>query len=208
MPSKQDFEAFQASHGNALPAIFGQIMDSNNISAVVNGVPGAQQNNDARKNRAQQSYNEMNQYNDMIKNIVKAIEKEHATISNSVKAMKARVYKIKQELNEKTDLAKLRKEQASDVSNKAESGFHSSMLGLWKPLHPQSRSVLYTVSVVFSLIGIAAVLFLVMTRTSPARTSITNTRGAGSAFEQSSLLNDVNNYGRVAGGSMKLRPKK
>jgi len=222
LPSRRDFEAFQASHGATIRDLSSQIMDQANINAVINGVPGAQQNDQARKSRASQLYSEMQQYHGQLRNIVKTIEREHVNIAKTVRQLKSRVSKVGYELREKNELAKLRKEQAADVKNyRCDANYHSSILGLWKPLHSSTRSVLYTVSVVLGLIAVVSIVFLTMThgnRSSPAKSGSSgsssgsgnlNTRGSGHLFEpQTSAFNDTNNYGRVAGGSMKLRPKK
>jgi len=218
LPSRQDFEAFQASHGATIRDLSSQIIDQANINAVINGVPGAQQNDQARKSRASQLYSEMEQYHGQLKSIVKTIEKEHNDIAKSVRRLKLRISKVGYELREKNELAKLRKEQAADVKKyRLDANYHTSVLGLWKPLHSSTHSVLYTVSVVLGLIAVASIVFLTMThgnRSSPAKSgtggsSSFNTRGTGQLFEPpTSSFNDMNNYGKVAGGSMKLRPKK
>jgi hypothetical protein len=215
LPSQQDFQAFQDLHGNTLPGILAQIVDVQNINAVINGIPGAQQNDTARKTRVQQLYNEMVQYHNQLKNVIQTIEQEHTTVANSVKAMKERVHKITHDLHKKTELAELRKEQASEVKHKNNADMHSSVLGLWRPLHIQTRGVLYTTSVVFILLSVVAIVFLGITQGSqifPAKsstTTTTNAKGSGSNFQSSSMYDTSNNQGRVAGGSIKhFRPKK
>jgi hypothetical protein len=215
LPSQQDFQAFQDLHGNTLPGILAQIVDVQNINAVINGIPGAQQNDTARKTRVRQLYNEMVQYHNQLKNVIQTIEQEHTTVANSVKAMKERVHKITHDLHKKTELAELRKEQASDVKQKNNADMHSSVLGLWRPLHIQTRGVLYTTSVVFILLSVVAIVFLGITQGSqifPAKsstTTTTNAKGSGSNFQSSSMYDTSNNQGRVAGGSIKhFRPKK
>ena len=147
LPSRQDFEAFQASHGDTIRDLNLQIIDQANINAVINGVPGAQQNDQARKSRASQLYSEMEQYYGQLRSTVRTIQKEHSELAKSVRQTKSRVSKVGYELKEKNELAKLRKEQAADVKKyRFDANYHTSVLGLWKPLHSSTRSVLYTVS--------------------------------------------------------------
>jgi len=214
LPSQQDFEAFRAGHTYTLPGLFSQITDPANINAVAENVSGAAQNDAARKSRVSQLIAEMRNYSADIEQTKNTIEREHADIAAYVKAAKERVQSMKSELNEKHDLMELRKEQSQDLKHKYSADFHSSRLGLWRPLHMQTRGILYTTSVVFGLISIIAVAFLITARqTSPARTA-TNTRGAGTPANpinpsgSTSLFEPSNNYGRVAGGFMKLRQKK
>ena len=137
-----------------------------------------------------------------------AIERERASLTASIKATKKKLAEVRHEMKDKKELEKLRKEQASDVQNKNSANYHTSVLGLWRPLHPNTQGVLYTVSTVLMLIGVASVGFLIMTnknRIFPAKTAApVSTSGAGT--QPSSSLFDSNNYGKVAGGG--LRPKK
>ena len=217
LPSQNDFREFQNSHGNTIHDILPQIIDMQNINAVINDIPGAQQNDRARKRRVRQLYNEMVQYHNQLKNIIQTIEQEHTTLANSVKSMKERVHNIKKDLYKKTELAELRSEQASEVKQKNNANMHSSVLGLWRPLHIQTRGVLYTTSVVFILLSVVAIVFLGITQGSqifPAKSSTTTTTtakgsGTNSNFQSSSMYDASNNNGRVAGGSIKhIRPKK
>ena len=210
LPSQQDFWTFYHGHNNELNALYPQITDSNNIDAIVRNVPGSVQNDQARKNRVVQLVQEMSNYYSSIDTIVKSIERERESISASIKATKKKLYIIRREMGDKKELADLRKEQASDVRNKNAADYHSSVLGLWRPLHPNTRGVLYTVSTVLMLIGVASIGFLIMTNKNkifPAKTAASVSTSGSGEQPPSSLFNS-NNYGRVAGGGMKLRPKK
>jgi hypothetical protein len=71
---------------------------------------------------------------------------------------------LEKENKEYEKLAELRSEQATDVYNKYEGNYHSSMFG-YMPLHPSSRSALLTTAIFFGLvalilIGIKAAKFL------------------------------------------------
>jgi hypothetical protein len=212
LPSQQDFWTFYRAHDNELNALYPQITDSNNIAAIVTNVPGAQQNDQARKNRVVELIDQMNNYYSSIDTVVDAIERERQSVTASVKAIKKKLAIIRREMREKKELADLRKEQASDVQNKNSANYHSSLLGLWRPLHPNTRGVLYTVSTVLMLISVAGIGFLIMTnknRIFPAKTSTsTPTPTSGSGTQPPSSLFNNNDYGKVAGGGMKLRPKK
>ena len=208
LPSQQDFWTFYNGHNDEVNALYPQITDSNNIDSIARNVPGAQQNDYARKNRVVELVQEMSNYYSSMDTIVKAIERERESISASIKATKAKLAIIRREMGEKRELAELRKEQASDVRNKNAADYHSSVLGLWRPLHPNTRGVLYTVSTVLMLIGVASIGFLIMTnknRIFPAKTAASVSTSGSGEQAPSSLFNN-NNYGRVAGGG--LRPKK
>jgi hypothetical protein len=211
LPSQGDFSAFLNKHTEELNRLYDEITNPTNINAVISNVQGAQQNDAARKNRAQQIITSMRNYEAQLNTTVSAIQREQLSISQFVKTGKNRLEVLRNEINEKRELAELRKEQASDVQRKYAADYHSSVLGLWRPLHPNTRGVLYTVSTMLMLITVAGIGYLIYThrrQISPAKTlgSISTTKGSGPQ-PPSSLFND-NDYGRVAGGGMKLRPKK
>ena len=210
MPSQQDFTAFLNGRNNELESLYSQIIDQNNITALANNTPGAQQNDSARKNRVQQIISEMNAYYSRLYQTVEAIERERKSISEFVKTSKDKLEVIREDMKERRELAELRKEQAADVKDKYAADYHSSVLGLWRPLHPNTQGILYTASTVLMLIAVATIGYLVMiNKNSPVRavTSIINTGGSGTA-PTTSLFDESPNYGRAAGGALKLRAKK
>jgi hypothetical protein len=209
LPSQQDFWKFYNENVDELSSLYSQLRDSNNSFAIASNYPGAQQNDQARKNRIVQLIGELTDYRNKLVSTVDAIQREHVSISTAIKKEKEKLDVIQQHMGEKRELAELRKEQASDVRQKYAADYHSSVLGLWRPLHPNTRGIIYTVSTVLMLISIAAVGFLIYTRQhqiSPAKTTTLNTKGSGVPAD--SLFNETNNYGKVAGGALKLRAKK
>jgi hypothetical protein len=210
LPSQQDFRAFLNGRNNELESLYSQIIDQNNIAALANNTPGAQQNDSARKSRVQQLISEMNTYYSQLNQIVEAIERERKSVSEFVKTAKEKLEIIRGEMKERYELATLRKEQAADVKNKYAADYNSSILGLWRPLHPNTQGVLYTASTVLMLIAVATIGYLVtLNKNSPAKTlaSVISTKGSGDA-PPTSLFDESTNYGKVAGGALKLRAKK
>jgi hypothetical protein len=210
LPSQQDFWNFYNGNVNELSSLYAQLRDSNNSFAIASNYPGAQQNDQARKNRIVQLIDELTSYHNKLTSTIGAIQREHISISTAIKKEKEKLDVIQREMGEKRELADLRKEQASDVRYKNDANYHSSVLGLWRPLHPNTRGVLYTVSTMLILISIAALAFLIMTNKNgifPAKMAASTITSGSGTQPPSSLFNN-NNYGRVAGGGMKLRPKK
>lgn len=207
LPSQQDFDNFFTSRVNELNSLYTQIIDQNNINAVMNNIPGAAQNDTARKNRVRDITNELNNYYSSLGITVDAIEREQSSITTAVNAEKQKLDSYRNDMREKRELADLRKEQAADVRQKYSADYHSSVLGLWRPLHPNTRGVLYTVSTMLMLISVAAVGYLVMTSKTKIIPAIPSLTSGSGPVRETSLFNDSNNFGRV-GGAMKLRPKK
>jgi len=223
LPSENDFYSFQQAHRDALPALYSQITDAGNIAAVTNGVPGAAQNDAARKSRVQQLITEMRAYSQQLDTTIGSIQREHASISQFVRGAKNQTESLRDELKEKDELAELRREQASDLKYKYDADYHSSVLGLWRPLHPNTRGILYTVSIVLAILAVISAGYLVVTHygISPAKSLFSMfSKGAGAVAGATaqvtqpvsngltSLFNTENDHGRIIGGFMKLRSKK
>ena len=139
-----------------------QIDSSDNAVALANNNPGAKQNNNAKKARVEHINKTMRDYNDKLGHIQHTIEREHASISHNVREMKWQTKELMTGLRENKELVELRKEQAEELKTKYGANFHSSYLGLWRPLHPETHAVIYTISIVLvlvSVVGLAYVLF-------------------------------------------------
>jgi hypothetical protein len=68
---------------------------------------------------------------------------------------------LKQEVKKARELNALRKEQAAELKIKYGSNYHTSYLGLWRPLADQSQMGLIIASVMFALIAIVSLVFVI-----------------------------------------------
>jgi hypothetical protein len=66
---------------------------------------------------------------------------------------------LKTETEKNKELLEIRKAQADSLKTKYASGFHSSYLGLWRPLADETRTALFVLSIVLSLIAIVSLVF-------------------------------------------------
>ena len=174
LPSKQDFEAFLSQRQVRMGNLVSSIQQPQLAKDLANG--GSQANLNAIKQEITTINSDMSNYNGRIEHILHTIEREHADISRNVKGAKERTNDILHKLGTTKELAELRKEQADELKTKYGANFHTSYLGLWRPLHPETHAILYTLAIVFGLTSVAAIVFLILTNTSlPAMTYATTT---------------------------------
>lgn len=84
---------------------------------------------------------------------------EQAT--HNVEGQKHDVDELKQKVSKAKELYELRKEQAMELKNKNVGTYHTSWLGLWRPLTDDSRMGLLVASIVFGLVACVLLAFFV-----------------------------------------------
>jgi hypothetical protein len=70
--------------------------------------------------------------------------------------------RLKSKLETVKNIVEVRNEQVHDLQNKGASNFHTSWLGLWRPLASESRTGLLIASIVFGVIGLVSIVFLLI----------------------------------------------
>lgn len=76
---------------------------------------------------------------------------------NKIEILETRLKVTKDEVKKETTINDLRKEQAASLANKYEANFHSSWLGLWRPLSEQSFYGLMISSIFFALLAVVGI---------------------------------------------------
>ena len=130
---------------NRAPAVVLEIQDaqrdvSNAKSEIESGISLLQARNNELQEKLQSILNENEQSNSRVKTLETQVE----TNTKSVK--------------EAETLAALRKEQADELRSKGEGNYHSSWMGLWRPLSEQSRLGLIIATVFFGLITLILII--------------------------------------------------
>jgi len=138
--------------------------------SAVMGISGAQGQIDASKRAIQQA-------NDALQRDANALEGNVRDMTTGLQSLRERIESekstetdLKKQLETTTTLNVLRKEQSEELRKKYTSTFHTSWLGLWRPLKDTTPMGLIVASVVFCLIGVASVVFLVLHPPSGATT--------------------------------------
>lgn len=108
-----------------------------------------------------------------------------------IAAKKDEIADVRADRNTKQTLADLRKEQASALANKYDSNYHSSWLGLWRPMSQQSQ---YGLSFFAGLFGVIAVAILGWM----GWTSLRSGGGGAGVGGAVSNTNALGNFGNMA----------
>jgi hypothetical protein len=161
LPSKHDFDQFMTERQARMTALVGRLQDPALLHALATG--GSQVNLNAIKQEITTLNTGVSDYNKQIEHVLHTVEREHATLAHNVKRVKERTKHTLHHLNKSKELAELRKEQANELKAKYGATIHTSYLGLWRPLHPETHAILYTLAILFTLTSVAAVVFLIRT---------------------------------------------
>ncbi len=74
---------------------------------------------------------------------------------------KAEVEALRKKVEKEREIDSIRQEQTTALENREEANFHSSWMGLIKPLKEESRTGLAVAAGAFALVGILAIFYLV-----------------------------------------------
>jgi len=80
-----------------------------------------------------------------------------ASSVDAVRNTKAEVETLKHTVADARTLHDIRKEQVETLKSKTAANYHTSYLGLWVPLHENTRVFLFAVSVFFFLLAMSAI---------------------------------------------------
>ena len=117
-------------------------------------------------------------------------------IQKQIEAVKQQISEEKARQSKADGVYKLRKEQTTALNTKYAANLHTSWLGLWRPLHDQTRAILATAAVVFGLLTVVLIAYFSYGAIA-ARTGGGSVASAGkaSAAAVGSLTDYVNNFG-------------
>ncbi len=104
-------------------------------------------------------------------------------IQNKIRVVEDQIAAETAKQNKAGELIEIRREQAASLEKKYASNYHSSWLGLWRPLKDESRVGLNVASVMFGILALLTIAYMFYTRTPAALTAARNSSvvGAGSA---------------------------
>ena len=107
---------------------------------------------------------------------LQTIENATKTVNDAIDAIAVRTQDIRKTIMQKHEqrdkmensletvraVAEVREEQVSELKKKGEGNYHTSWLGLWRPLASESRVGLFIASIVLGLIGLVSIGFLLI----------------------------------------------
>lgn len=134
----------------------------------------------------------LNEANSLVSSRLRASE----TSASRTEIETKEVSRLRKEVKEARDLYKIRKEQAEALAKRNDSNYHSSWMGLWRPLRPESRTGLMVASIVMGIATLLGAAFIIAVRynvfpdfTAPG-TSVSITLTGGS-----DIIKEIFHYG-------------
>lgn len=133
----------------------------NSTQGAVMGLPGYQTAIDRAKNTVGGGIESVRRTTNEVKELNRLAAAQSELLRRKIAQSKEEVARLKEEEKTSGQLIALRKEQAAELKTKYASNFHTSWLGLWKPMKEESYTGLIVASVVFGLIALVSLWFLV-----------------------------------------------
>jgi hypothetical protein len=124
----------------------------NRAPAVVLGIQDAQSAVSSAKSNIESGISLLQTRDNELKSKLKSLLNENTQSANKIQMLEEQIKTNKSSVTEAETLATLRKEQADDLRRKGEGNFHSSWMGLWRPLSEQSRLGLIIATVFFGIV--------------------------------------------------------
>lgn len=144
---------------NELSRITGQFNTNkitlrNRAPAIVLGMQDAQNAVASAKSEIESGISSLQTRDNELKSKLQSMLRDNEQSAYRIKTLETQVATTKESVKEAETLAALRKEQADELRRKGEGNFHSSWMGLWRPLSEQSRLGLIIATVFFGLVAL------------------------------------------------------
>jgi len=142
-------------------------------------LPGAQQQIDSSKQSVQTANDALQRESGFLDGKLQSLTTGLQNLRDSIEAGRKTEAEQQVELGKSVELNALRKEQSTELRQKYTSSFHSSWLGLWRPLKETTPMGLLIASIVFGLVGIASIVFYIKeVAMKPSAPSVSKTTGS------------------------------
>lgn len=173
---------------------------SNIASSVALNIPGAAEQMNGAKQSVYNSVNSMRGLNADVKATIDRIDING--LEFRIKQARQELAETKASMGKKKQILDLRKEQAESLKRKYEGNFHSSWLGLMRPLADEGRVGLGVAAGIFGFLALISIGYLVFVYYG-ARS------GGGSngsfAIPAAAPANSANVFGAMMGGLRRLK---
>lgn len=124
----------------------------NRAPAVVLGIQDAQRDVVTAQSDIESGISKLQSRDSELKLKLQSILNANEQSSNRIKMLETQVDSTKSSVKEAEILAALRKEQADELQRKGIGNFHSSWMGLWRPLSEQSQIGILIATIFFGLV--------------------------------------------------------
>jgi len=139
----------------------------NRERAAALNLPGAESEVSNAKGAINALVNEFQHDAYKLANTLTRMMDNNASSAEAIQDKKETIDVLKKDVEEARTLNMIRKEQTDALKLKNIGNYHTSYVGLWVPLHENTRVALAVVSIFFILIGIVAIILIRWTRIFP-----------------------------------------
>lgn len=155
-----DFSGFETVRSSASAAF---LLNKNaivgNSDRAADGFADASTQIEEAKAGLQSAINQLATANQGLKNVLQQNQYENSELTYNVGATKEALDKLKVQVEEERRLAEVRREQVASLEGKHEANYHSSWMGLFRPLKEESRTGLLVAAIVFFLLAIGGLYY-------------------------------------------------
>lgn len=123
-------------------------------------IPAAKTQIEQAKVVIQNSTQKMRELSDRVTGITNSVFDRMSNLPDLVRAKKQTQADAKEKLENDETVAHVRDEQVHALRNRNSGNYHSSWLGIWRPLKEDSRVGLFVASIVLGSITILSIIFL------------------------------------------------
>jgi hypothetical protein len=127
-------------------------------SAVLN-LPGAQNAIDTAQSAVDSSIETIRRTTNNVKRAGDSASAESEELRRNIESRQGAVEQAKTTVSEAQVLSGIRQEQSAALKNKYDANYHSSWLGLWRPLSEQSRVGLFISALVFGIVALVSIVY-------------------------------------------------
>jgi hypothetical protein len=126
----------------------------NRAPAVILGIQDAQAAVASAKSGIENGVTLLQTRSNELKSTLQSMLQANSQAASQIQMLETQVNTTKKEVTEAEKLSAIRKEQAAELQKKGIGNYHSSWLGLWRPLSDQSRFGLLLASIFFGIIAV------------------------------------------------------
>lgn len=123
---------------------------------------GAQDQIDSAKRTVDAQIKTILQATQTVNDAIDGIAVRTQNVRTTIEAKIEKSNQLKSKLETVKTIADVRTEQVKELQNKGSANFHTSWLGLWRPLATESRTGLMIASIVLGVIGLLSIGFLLI----------------------------------------------
>ena len=127
--------------------------------AAVLQLPNAQQDVNNAKQAIISHHEQMRRIINSVQTAIETMGAKTANIRTTIQTKREQVAELDKSVLEAQTLADIRKEQAEALKQKYDANYHSSWLGLWRPLSDSSRVGVLISSIAFGLVAVCSIVF-------------------------------------------------